>query len=349
MGANPSSYKVIPIRNTRLIGMLNFRRTNLIFRRSLLLLLALLFTLPFFVPSQTSGTKTFLQAAGSNATFISVNQVKVHFDAIEYSGSCHCKAPLIVLLHGFGASNFTWRDLAKPLSQYGRVVAFERPGYGFTERPTQWSGDNPYGDAFIMKIITRVIHRFGGNRHVVLIGHSAGANLAAQYSLQNPSGVHSLVLMAPAILVAGGLPDWAKPFAYVPQIAHLAPVLVGQIAQYGDSIIRASFYDQKVVTPAVLAGYHKPLQIKGWESALWQATLAPRNSDLRDRLSDIRQPTLLITGDQDTIVPTWQTRKLSHLLPNNQIVVVPRAGHLAHEEYPSSVLAAIAKRAGYLF
>jgi hypothetical protein len=329
--------------------MLNVRLTLLILKRLSLLALALLFTLPFFIPNQSSGSLSYKEAAGADATFLAVNHVNVHYQQLEYSGDCHCKAPLIVMLHGFGASDFTWRDIAAPLTKFGRVVAFERPAYGFTERPTTWTGENPYGDAFIMKIITRVIHRFGGDRKVVLLGHSAGANLAAQYALQNPTRVHSLVLMAPAILVAGGLPDWAKPFAYVPQIAHLAPALVRQIAHYGDSIIRASFYDQKVVTPAVLAGYHKPLQIKGWEAALWQATLAPRNSDLKTRLSEIQQPTLLITGDQDSIVPTWQTRKLSHLLPNNQIVVVPRAGHLAHEEYPSSVLSAIAKRAGYLF
>ncbi len=329
--------------------MLNVRLIMLILKRLAVLAMALLLTVPFFIPNQSSGTRSYKEAAGAGATFLAVNQVNVHYQELEYSGDCHCKAPLIVMLHGFGASNFTWRDIAAPLSKFGRVVAFERPAYGFTERPTTWTGENPYGDAFIMKIISRVINRFGGDRKIVLVGHSAGANLAAQYALQNPTRVHSLVLMAPAILASGGLPDWAKPIAYVPQIAHLAPVLVGQIAQYGDAIIRSSFYDQEAITASVLAGYHSPLQIKGWEAALWQATLAPRNSDLKTRLSEIRQPTLLITGDQDTIVPTWQTRKLSHLLPNNQIVVVPRAGHLAHEEYPSSVLAAIAKRAGYLF
>ncbi len=319
------------------------------FKRTLLTVLLALLIAPFFVPNGSTGTATYREAAGPEATFTNVGGVEIHYNKFAYSGDCNCKAPLILLLHGFGASNFTWRDIASPLTKYGQVVAFERPAYGFTERPASWQGLNPYSDDFVLKIIGSLAERFGSGRKIVLVGHSAGANLATQYAVAHPSDVSSMILMAPAVLTSGGLPGWLKPITYLPEIAHIGPVLVGQVAQFGDVIIRTSFVNQAVVTQAVLDGYHAPLKIQGWERALWQATLTERNSAFKDRLSELETPTLVITGDRDTIVPTAQSKQLAGILPNSQLVVIPKAEHLAHEEYPGLILQAIADRADYLF
>ncbi len=45
---------------------------------------------------------------------------------------------VFILLHGFGASLFSWREIVEPLSQYGTVIAYDRPAFGLTERPMQW-------------------------------------------------------------------------------------------------------------------------------------------------------------------------------------------------------------------
>ena len=319
------------------------------FRRTLVAVLLVLLIAPFFVPNASSGTENYRQVAGPMATFTNVGGVEIHYQKLAYSGDCNCQPPLILLLHGFGASNFTWRDIARPLTKFGQVVAFERPAYGFTERPTSWSGLNPFSDEYVLDVLSSLVERFGTNRKIVLVGHSAGANLATQWAQAHPSDVSSLILLAPAVLTSGGLPGWLKPVTYLPEVAHLGPVLVGQVAQFGDSIIRSSFVNQSVVTPSVLAGYHAPLQIRGWESALWRSTLGERNSAFKDHLSEMKTATLIITGDQDTIVPTEQSKQLAKIMPNAQLVVIPKAGHLAHEEYPLQILTAISGRADFLF
>ena len=51
--------------------------------------------------------------------------------------------PTFILLHGFGASTFSWREVMAPLAEAGQVIAYDRPGFGLTERPLTWEGVNP--------------------------------------------------------------------------------------------------------------------------------------------------------------------------------------------------------------
>ena len=99
---------------------------------------------PFLIPFESSGTMSREQVAGPDAKFAELDGVSVHYEDVPYSGDCDCKAPLIVLMHGFGASTFSWREVGQPFSKFGEVVAYDRPAFGFTERPTSWKGANPY-------------------------------------------------------------------------------------------------------------------------------------------------------------------------------------------------------------
>jgi pimeloyl-ACP methyl ester carboxylesterase len=76
--------------------------------------------------------------------FVDLNGLKVHIVRVG-SG-----APLIVLLHGFGANTSSWRRFLPPLAELGTVVAYDRPAFGLTDRPLgdalrNWPGLNPYG------------------------------------------------------------------------------------------------------------------------------------------------------------------------------------------------------------
>ena len=82
------------------------------------------------------------------------------------------------------------------------------------------------------------------------------------------------------------------------------------------------------------------MKVKGWERAFWNFVTAPRTNELRDNLVELKLPTLLITGSDDTIVPTADTVQLSKLLPNNELEIIPKSGHLPHEEQPDAFMAA---------
>ena len=286
---------------------------------------------PLLIPATTSGTMTNREAAASGE-FVSLNGLDVHIEKQEYTGTCTCNAPLIVLMHGFGASTFSWRDVIDPLSAAGTVVAYDRPGFGFTERPTSWTGENPYGFAGNFALLDALIERFGAGKEIVLVGHSAGGQLAAEYTRLNPTKVQRLVLADPAILTTGAGPEWLNVVLRIPQMDSLGPLLVAGIASSGDDLLRQSYDNQAALTPEVYDGYHQPLKVIGWERGFWEFTTAPRANDLVANLATIATPTLLITGDNDTVVPTSDTEKLATLMPNTTLVVIPQSGHLPQEE-----------------
>jgi pimeloyl-ACP methyl ester carboxylesterase len=311
-------------------------------------LVAAFLIVPFLIPFESSGTQTYREAAGSTAEFLEVNGLDVHVERQPYNGDCGCDAPLILLMHGFGASTYSWRDVIEPLGGYGEVVAYDRPAFGFTERPTEWTGTNPYGFAGNFEILDALISEFGDGRDVVLVGHSAGGQLAAEYARLNPTRVSALVLVDPAILTTGGAPDGLEWFWGIPQIDRLGPILVAGIASSGMDLLRESYADQSMITDEVLAGYRAPLTINGWEEAFWNFSTAPRTNQLAENLDGVTMPVLLITGDADTVVPTADTIALNSLFSDSQLVVIDNSAHLPHEEKPADFMAGIAAHWNHL-
>lgn len=304
--------------------------------------------IPLLIPESSSGIKTNFEAAGKTAEFVEIESLEVHIQRSKYIGDCNCKPPLFVLLHGFGASTFSWRDVIVPLSKFGDVLAYDRPAFGFTERPTEWSEVNPYGFEGNFNLLAGLLAKFGESRKVILVGHSAGGQLAAEFARLNPAKVSALILVDPAILTTGGGPEGLDWLYQIPQIAKLGPILVSSIASSGEEILRKSFYNQDLLTQKIYEGYRAPLKVKGWEKAFWHFATAPRKNQLAANLTDLTTPTLLITGDTDLIVPTEDTIRLNTLITNSKLEVIAQAGHLPHEEKPKEFMAAIERHLGEL-
>ena len=251
-------------------------------------------------------------------------------------------------MHGFGANTFSFRELTQPLSELGEVIAYDRPGFGLTERPTSWDGENPYGSIGQDLILDELIETFASGRDVILVGHSAGGTLAAQYAVDNKDAVKGLILISPAILSTGGSPSWLNWIYSIPQLDHLGPLLVSSIASSGMDLLNESWYNKDLITEEVKAGYREPLSVSGWEEGFWEFNRAPRKFDIKDRLDEITIPTLLITGDSDTVVATKDTEVLATMIQNSVLFVIPQSGHLAQEETPGDTMKAIRVVCGIL-
>jgi len=87
--------------------------------------------------------------------------------------------------------------------------------------------------------------------------------------------------------------------------------------------------------------YKKPLLVDNWDRALWEFTLASTSSNLKNELDQFALPILVITGDNDQIVPTDDSIRLSNALLNASLVVIKNAGHVPHEEQPRDFIIAI--------
>jgi pimeloyl-ACP methyl ester carboxylesterase len=306
--------------------------------------LALILVVPFLIPVQTSGTATYKEVAGEGATFASAQGIDIYYEKTDFvcqEGKDCSNPPVIFLMHGFGANTFSFREVTEPLSQLGDVIAYDRPGFGLSERPTSWEGENPYGSIGQDLILDQLIAEFASGRDVILVGHSAGGTLAAQYVVDNKDSIQGLILISPAILSTGGSPSWLNWVFSIPQLDHLGPLLVSSIASSGMDLLNESWYNKDLITEEVKAGYREPLSVIGWEEGFWEFNRAPRAFDVKDRLDEITVPTLLITGDTDTVVATADTQALADMIKDSVLFVIPRSGHLAQEETPADTMKAI--------
>jgi pimeloyl-ACP methyl ester carboxylesterase len=309
-----------------------------------LVVLALLLIVPFLIPVETTGTKTYKEVAGQGATFTTAQGVEIFYERTDFvcqEGKDCSNPPVIFLMHGFGANTFSFREVVEPLSQLGEVIAYDRPGFGLTERPTSWDGENPYGSIGQDLILDELIAQFAAGRDVILVGHSAGGTLAAQYAVDNPDALQGLILISPAILTTGGSPSWLNWIYSIPQLDHLGPLLVSSIASSGMDLLNESWFNPALITDEVKAGYRAPLDVIGWERGFWEFNRAPRVFDVRDRLDEINIPTLLITGNTDTVVATKDTEALATMIKDSVLFVIPESGHLAQEETPGDTMKAI--------
>jgi pimeloyl-ACP methyl ester carboxylesterase len=298
------------------------------------ILASLLVLGPFAVPVNSSGTLAYQEAAAisweGRSEFVNLAD---HDNHIITAGNPDSDR-LIVLLHGFGASSLTWQQVLEPLGQVAHIVAYDRAAFGFTERPTSFGDLNPYSAAGQLEVIDGLVDLYGSGKEVIVLGHSAGGALALGYALDYPNKIDRLILEAPAVYGVGGTPQWMNWIFSIPQLDHLGPLLVSSIASSGLSLLDQSYTDPTLITNQILDDYTAPLEIKGWERAFWEFNKAPRSLELVGRLDQVAMPTLIITGDDDRVVATSDSVKLSGEIEASRLEIIPNSGHLPNEEKP---------------
>jgi pimeloyl-ACP methyl ester carboxylesterase len=292
---------------------------------------------PLLIPvPPLEGTVRPEQLADPDSRFIDVNGLQVHYKMAGQGG------PAVFLLHGFGASLFSWREVMAPLAEMGTVIAFDRPAFGLTERPMpgEWGAENPYTPEAQADLTVALLDELGVDK-AVLVGHSAGGTIAVLTALRYPERVEALVLVDAAIYTQGGTPSWLRPLLLTPQVRRLGPLLVRSIVRWGEAVIRTAWDDPDKITVELLSGYKKPLQAENWDRALWEFTLASRPLGLVAQLDEIQVPALVITGDNDLIVPTEESARLAGELPSSDLVVIRDCGHVPQEEKREEFLQAL--------
>jgi pimeloyl-ACP methyl ester carboxylesterase len=303
----------------------------------LAVLLVVLLVGPLLVPvPPLEGTVPPEELADPDSRFVQVNGFTVHYKRAGRG------EPVFFLLHGFGASTFSWREVMAPLAQVGTVVAYDRPAFGLTQRPLpgEWKGQNPYTTEAQVDLTVGLMDALGVEK-VVLVGHSAGGTIALQTALSFPDRVQGLVLVAAAVYTEGGMPGFVRPLLDTPQMRHLGPLLVRRIQESGLDVIRSAWHNPERITPQVWEGYTEPLQAENWDRALWELTRARRSLNLSERLGEVAGPVLVVTGDDDRIVPTEQSIRLAQELSEAELLVIPDCGHLPQEECPKPFLQAM--------
>ena len=246
----------------------------------------------------------------------------------------------IVLLHGFGASQVTWRYWAPELARTHTVYLVDLRGFGSAPRlkPAR------YGPADMADDVSRMILALDLKR-VTLIGHSMGGGIALLIAmLLRDQGEGDRV--ARLISVAGTAYEQKIPY-YVnmlrrPSTKILVPLVPTRwvIRKVLESIL----YDRSRVSEEQVELYTRPLRPWPAKRAAVAAALQvipPNLDDIVARYSGLDVPTLLLWGRQDPVVPLSVAERLARELPDARLVVLERCGHMPTEELPEESLAVV--------
>lgn len=258
--------------------------------------------------------------------FVHIDGATVHFQ--EYGSASD---PTMILIHGYGASAFTWAATAPPLADAGfHIIAVDLLGYGYSEKPAWFD----YSITSQARMVERLMDRLGIGRAVV-IGSSYGGAVALTLTLDYSARVEKLVLVG---AVAN---DEAKShpilrLAAVPGIGELiAPFLIDSRIfakrRMRESIAKANHH---LINEHRLSNVRRPLNAADAHHSMlatsrnWHAERIERDAGLID------QPTLLIWGDQDGVIPIHNGHKLHELILNSRFVIFKDCGHIPMEENP---------------
>jgi len=292
-----------------------------------ILILILLFTIPFMY-SYNDGVYSHRELAYEDSKFLSIDDFEVHYK--EYGEG---NEESLILLHGFGSHTYTWDKVIKELGENYHLIAFDRPSFGLTERSFE-NEENIYTTDYQIDLIKKIME-IKGIEKATLVGNSAGGTISLNFYFKYPNMVENLILVDAAVYIGGGSPSFIKPLLYLPQINYLGPEITSILLNNnGDDFIETAFYDKEKVTEDVLREYKRPTLVKGYKKAFWEFIKGSNSYEIVKKLDEIKVPTLVITGDNDVIVPTEQSIKLSKNINNSELVILEKTGHLPQEENP---------------
>jgi pimeloyl-ACP methyl ester carboxylesterase len=267
--------------------------------------------------------------------FLEVNGVRLHY--VERGSG----APL-VFLHGNGSmiQDFESSGLIDLASKDHRVIVFDRPGFGHTDRPRNvvWT------QAAQAELIGNALHRLGVT-HAIVVGHSWGASVAVALALKYPNLVRGLVLasgyyyptLRPDVV---GLSAPAVPLVGDVLSHSIAPIVSRAIWP----LLMAKIFGPQSVPPK-FAGFPKEMAVRPSQiraSAAESALMIPGAFDLQDQYASLKMPVGIIAGEEDRLIDTaTQSHRLHGNIVQSKFHRVPGAGHMVHQTATGSLMALI--------
>jgi len=236
-------------------------------------------------------------------------------------------APVLLLLHGLGASLHTWEPWARALDSSYRVVRFDFPGHGLS------APDDDYSDPRTLRLVAALLDSLGVAKATV-IGNSMGGRIAWRFAAEHPARVEKLVLMAPDGFASPGF-AYGKP-ADVPTILGVMrwvlprPMLEANLAP--------AYADRAQLADSTVARYHDLMLAPGNRAALFARMQQTMLSDPVPLLRSITAPTLLVWGAEDRMIPVSNGQDYLDAIPQARLVTLPAVGHLPFEEAPARAL-----------
>ncbi len=239
--------------------------------------------------------------------------------------------PPLLLLHGFDSSLLEFRRLLPKLSTIQETYAVDFLGFGLTDRP-QNIGITPQNiKAHLYAFWKQVIQR-----PMILLGASMGGAVAIDFTLTYPEAVQKLILLDSAGFAGSQGIDKLMIF---PLDRLATAFLSNKIVR--QKISESAYCDRAFASKDALVCSMLHLTCPNWSRALISFTKSGGYNFLSDKIMNVKQPTLIVWGEEDQIVGTKDAKEFEAAIANSQLVWIPKSGHVPHLEKPDATAQAI--------
>lgn len=262
--------------------------------------------------------------------FAEVDGLHVHYQEFGEVGN-----PTLVLIHGYTASAYVWETTAPVFAESGfHVIAVDLIGFGYSSKPAWFD----YTIASQARIVSRLMNRLGIGS-ATIIGSSYGGAVAATLALDYAERVEKLVLVDavindepkshPILKLARirGVGEFISPFLLDSKM-FLKQRMRNTLHKANHHLITQERIDSIRRPLHAADGHHSVLQT----GRNWDANRIEEDAYL------INQPTLIIWGDNDTVIPIRNGEKLYDSILHSRFVVFENCGHVPQEEKPDDFI-----------
>jgi pimeloyl-ACP methyl ester carboxylesterase len=253
----------------------------------------------------------------------------------------------VVLIHGNTVSleDFEASGLLDRLASNHRVIAFDRPGFGHSDRPR----DRLCTPAAQAELLLAALHLLRVDRPAI-VGHSMGTLVALFMALSRPDQVRQLVLLSgyyyPTVRVDALL---AAPVA-LPIVGDALRYTITALAARATlkSVVKGMFVPREV-PPDFFAVVSREMMLRPSQiraNAEDAAFMMPAAASLAARYSELRLPVTIMAGAADGVVdPEAHSVRLHDDVPDSELVVLPEIGHMVHHATSDAIAAALVESA----
>jgi pimeloyl-ACP methyl ester carboxylesterase len=254
--------------------------------------------------------------------YVEIKNLKIAYSDIG-------KGDPVLMVHGFGLSSFTWEKIITLLPKNRRYIMLDLKGFGYSDK----SLNGHFSPLYQAKIIEAFVLKLK-LKNITLTGHSYGGNVAIM-SLFMPK--MQKVVKKLILIDSAGYSNPLPPFIRQLRIPMTNNLIFNHVNSeiLTKVILEETYFNKEAIDNDYLREYASLMRLPGATECLIKcAEQVSEHSSKKFplRLKQIKIPTLIVWGEEDQVIPVAHGYKFISDLPDAELAVIPKCGHVPHEE-----------------
>jgi pimeloyl-ACP methyl ester carboxylesterase len=231
------------------------------------------------------------------------------------------RASPLVLINGLAEQGESWYRNREAWQQH---FDLHLPGVLVYDGPVmqqRLTDRQPITVDFLTNRLAKYLDEFVQTPPYHLVASSLGGQIAVEYTSRHPEKIDRLVLLCPS-----GMGSEER-----------LPIMDGARHKDYRGLVESTFYNPRLASPSMMSYFERKFKSKAWRKAMFETVRGTKSHSVRERLSSIDRPVLVICGREDRIVDTHVVQEAVAPLSNYRFVMISQCGHAPQLEQPQIV------------